>query len=245
MENHRAGLSKTTLQMIACAAMFMDHFSKTVLSSSAFKDVAWANYIAIMMTLIGRIAFPIFAFFVAEGCRKTSEPGRYLMRLLTFAIIAEVPFQLCFASGLHIGATNVIFTMFIGAYVVFAHKCLAEKNCPGIIQFLAALFIIASAWFLNTDYNVFGVLLILALYVSQKKRTPVVLAIWSFLTYASLTDIVKYPYTYLMYAGFAFGAILFLKQYNGKRGAGNKWFMYIFYPTHLLILGLFARFFLR
>ena len=76
------GLSALGLKLLAMALMLCDHLWASVAS-----DQAW-------LTHIGRIAFPIFAFQIAEGFARTHDRKRYLLRMLAFAAISEVPFDL-------------------------------------------------------------------------------------------------------------------------------------------------------
>ena len=95
------GISALTLKLLGIAFMLLDHLWATVWS------VPW-------FALVGRIAFPIFAFQIAEGFFRTSDRKGYMRRLLVFALISEIPFNLVLADSvfypLH---QNVMFTFLI------------------------------------------------------------------------------------------------------------------------------------
>ena len=90
-------MTQFTLKIIALVFMLMDHAVKVVLSAGTLAPVVGpegeALIRSIMLTL-GRAAFPIFAWFTAEGCRKTADLRKYCLRLFLFGVISEVPFQL-------------------------------------------------------------------------------------------------------------------------------------------------------
>ena len=86
MTEKRAGLSAMTLKYIAMATMLVDHMGYVL-----FPWILW-------LRCVGRIAFPIFAFQIAEGCIRTHDRRRYALRLLLFAVLTEVPFCLLYTS---------------------------------------------------------------------------------------------------------------------------------------------------
>ena len=101
-------MSGTFLKCVALAAMFADHLLKILLTQPFFMQVcgmsleaSWAllhSPLFYALELFGRMAFPIFAFSVAQGSRHTHSRERYLLRLLLVGLISEIPFQLAFES---------------------------------------------------------------------------------------------------------------------------------------------------
>lgn len=111
-------MSGTFLKCVALAAMFADHLLKILLTQPFFMQVcgmsleaSWAllhSPLFYALELFGRMAFPIFAFSVAQGSRHTHSRERYLLRLLLVGLISEIPFQLAFEWGeIGLGTTNV------------------------------------------------------------------------------------------------------------------------------------------
>ncbi len=243
-----------SLKMIGLLAMFCDHLAKVVLSTGVlipYLGVETELWIRTILLVVGRMAFPIFAWFTAEGCRKTSNPKRYLLRLLLFAVLSEIPFQLCFYGGavsqLTPGCHNVIFTLFLGALGILLGQRLRQRGLPvwfGML--LPALMAVWLGFYLTTDYNGWGVALVIMLYYLKDERYQLI-----FLTcWATLFMLIWHGWNgevlvwlsgknhYLLileWLGCLF-SVGFLLSYNGEKGKGGKWLFYIFYPMHLLLL---------
>ena len=116
-------MSQFALKFIAMVAMLLDHTSKVVLNHGVLMPILGMelnNLICTSMVVIGRISFPMFAWFTAEGCRKSLRPGKYLGRLAIFAVLSEIPFQLCFLNRIEFGCNNVIFTLLLAAVGIYA-----------------------------------------------------------------------------------------------------------------------------
>ena len=239
------GISGSTLKMIAIVTMLIDHIGAAVLArllmvqglnsidtSSQDAVMQWLTnnaalyYTYTAMRTIGRIAFPIFCFLLVEGFLHTHDVKKYALRLGAFALISEIPFDLAFNSRvLEFQYQNVFFTLFIGLITMIAYHAVEKKEewHPALRGLLYAIIIVAGmalAWLLKTDYAEKGVFCIMVLYMFRKKKTNQMLAgcLSFFWETAALL---------------AFIPIAF---YNGKRGWNMKYFFYIFYPAHLLLL---------
>lgn len=143
------GLSAFHLKLIALSCMIIDHIGVILL-----------NYRVDMLNYIGRIAFPIYAFLVAEGCRHTRDRKQYLLRLGIFALISELPFDFAFHHAMlgsfprfenFLGLTNVFFTLFLSIACIHIFETL--KNRTRAVQlsalaicviFLVAIFFVIS-----------------------------------------------------------------------------------------------------
>jgi len=147
---------------------------------------------------IGRLAFPIFAFLIANGFRHTKNLKKYVLRLLAFAIISEIPFDLFIEgkitlirmSGIlpDIKLDNVFFTLLLGLLFLCAHKYLKEKlgKYSTIASVASLLVFCCIAGFFTSDYGAVGVLWV-ALFglfdIAERKYTPVVFAGAALLSY--------------------------------------------------------------
>ncbi len=216
-----------TLKIIAIITMLIDHIGATgvwniVVQTGSSK---WRTiYIAMRQT--GRIAFPIFCFLLVEGFIHTRNRKKYLFRLGIFALLSEIPFDLAFSRKiLSFSHQNVFFTLSIAFLcMMITDKILKKESFSRSYKIvLAGLVCICGmlvAYLLKTDYAEKGIVSIMVLYYFRNDRPYQILAgICSFLWEIS--------------ASLAFIPIAF---YNGKRGRQLKYFFYLFYPLHLLLL---------
>lgn len=238
------GISSSTLKIIAVISMLIDHVAGGILGRYLMKimmtDIDAGNMEAAMqitehwlfsavnvMHMIGRIVFPIYCFLLVEGFGYTRDRKKYARRLLLFAVISEIPFDL-FSSGeiWKSSHQNVFFTLFCGAAVMLGLRWIGEhlKQKGTIAMILSGIAVIAAgagtAYFLKTDYGAAGVLCITVLYIFRKKKICQLLA-------GGASFLWELP------APLAFVPVWL---YNGQRGLKLKYFFYFFYPVHLLIL---------
>lgn len=178
---------------------------------------------------IGRLAFPIFAFFIAEGCDKTRDIKGYLLRLLLFGFISEIPFDLAGKGKLfELGHQNIFFTLFLGALSIYLyHIVTEEKGKSNILGLTLAVGIAWVATILHTDYGALGVMLIFILYYNRRnfRKQALTIVVINLLFLNPLQ----------LWACFS---IIPLYFYNKTRGRNLKYIFYAFYPLHLLILEL-------
>ena len=216
------------IKIIAAFFMVVDHIKYAIPS-------CWNEF----TLYFGRIAFPLFAFCTVQGYIHTRDFNKYITRLLIAGFISEIPFLL-FNSlpDLNVTALNIEFTLILGLLAIKAY----EKNkCKGLI-ILILLGILANC--IRVDYGMFGVLLIFSFYIFKDNKLKTVIA-------SGLVISGKYLYRGLILnIGFTDYIIknwictliplLMIFLYNGKKGPNLKWFFYIFYPLHLLILYLIS-----
>lgn len=234
---HKKGLSGSTIKIIAIVAMLIDHIGaviveRMILNNSKGGFIAHDGFYQLDMVLrsIGRIGFPIFCFLLVEGFLHTGNVKKYALRLGIFALISEIPFDLAFSGRVFfLGYQNVFFTLFIGLLVMIAFRAVeqneklrtAVKYLLDVLAFAAG---VGLAIWLKTDYNGIGVACIMAIYVFRRNR------IWQLIAGCAV-------FLWEIPAPLAFLPIAF---YNGERGLKMKYFFYIFYPAHLLVLYLIA-----
>ena len=111
------------LKWVAIAAMFIDH---TAAVMGGLFPFSWYD----PMRDVGRMAFPIFAYGIAQGCVYTHSARRYLGRLLLFAVLSEIPHRLALRAGsLAFGLFNVFFTLLAGAACCQIVKFCTARPC--------------------------------------------------------------------------------------------------------------------
>lgn len=180
--------------------------------------------------LIGRISFPIFCFLLVIGFLHTASFSNYSVRIFCFALISEIPFDLTFHNTwCFLEHQNVFFTLFLG--LLLMKLCQRAESVHVLLMFPILTAICAAAYFLKTDYGLYGILFIFVffLFLRIEKRFAALLS-FSFVNvlYALHSSPLQY---------FAVGALFPLYFYNGKAGyrKGKYWF-YFFYPMHLFFL---------
>lgn len=181
--------------------------------------------------IIGRLAFPIFVYLISQGLIYTSNIRKYLWRLFLFALISEVPFDLAFQqTPFYWKSQNVFFTLFLGlAAIAVLHKLRGKGLAASFLAILFAAAMAYAAELLNTDYGWFGVAAVIIFYCLRNYRTRGVIVFSLVLTgYSLMTGTIEL---------FALPSGIPIALYNGKKGKWNwKYFFYVFYPAHLLIL---------
>ena len=237
----RQGLSGTTLKLMACITMLIDHIGASCLeagllvpliASGTFStDPAAVSLLQMdrVLRYIGRLAFPIFCFLLVEGFLHTHDFKKYALRMLGFALISEWPFDWAFFSGVYWGHQNVYFTLLLG---LLAMKALdtyqTPEGMPALKGILGAAACFLAAALLHCDYDVLGLALILALYLTRKDRAAQCIAGAVFTLFEPVAPL-------------AFGLVWF---YSGERGScsrAEQWTFYWFYPVHLFLLAVLTN----
>ena len=263
------------LKMIALITMVIDHVAAVVLwrlykasfdirggmyTSSAISDqmIVWVSKhqelvytIYEYMRIIGRMAFPIYCFLIVEGFLHTRNVGKYALRLLLFAFLSEIPFDLAIAeTWLSFDYSNVFFTLCLGLLLLwgisfvekfflgdkevaqnadkFKEKSMIKKVLCVVIVILWIIAVGALAEnILHTDYGMAGILAILVIYLFRQSKELGFIASVFVLTFMSSS--IEIMALLMLYP---------LMRYDGSRGKNVKYVFYAFYPLHLLVLAL-------
>jgi len=191
--------------------------------------------------IIGRLTAPIMCFFLAEGFEHTSSRKKYGIRLLVFAVISQVPYALMHYGDLWHLDMNMIYTLFLSFLVLCVYDRTPDSNIRWL--YIGALI---GATFIG-DWGIFGPLYVLSFYIYRGNRK------WQVICFSAISAAVVMVDTaycishdYHWYGElWQLGLFLFLPvlfRYKGEAGSRavfHKWFFYIFYPAHMLIIWLF------
>lgn len=236
-------LNSNTLRLVAVLLMISDHVWATTMS--------FGNW----MTYIGRMAFPIFAFQIAEGFIHTKDFKKYALRLLAFGLVSEIPFNLFYSSRwFNPYHQNVMFTLLLGLLAIRVIDNLKEdisaKNIGKSVLWLLLIGIGGTLGFV--DYGFLGVLTVVMFYLCRGYRFTPILQLIGMI----LINIVFFEGQVFIFEvfgktleipsqGFAVFALIPIWLYNGKKGKSSKalqYGFYAFYPVHMLILYLIKYF---
>lgn len=217
-------LSGSALKVLAIVAMLIDHTAiclQPLLQSPVYSLFRLRVTPYLALRFVGRLAFPIFCFLLAEGFRHTRDRRRYALRLLLFALLSEIPFDLFRGGQLLYTGQNVFFTLLLGCLGLWALEAFRRAPWRQLLS-LGALF--AAAYYWNADYSWAGFLFILLVFLLA--RWPVVQAL-------ACSSLIPWH----VGVGLAF---LPINCYSGQRGFVRtgwlKYAFYAFYPLHLLLL---------
>ncbi len=236
-------LSGNAVKILAAILMVVDHVGFFL-----FPDL-------IILRIIGRVSFPLFAYMLAEGCRYTKNKTQHFVLLFGLALLCQI--VIFFFDNGNI-AMSVLVTFSLSVLMIYAlqfcKKCFLQEACPLSLRLLSLLLFaaaVAGTWGLNEvlviDYGFVGCLLPVfpALFDFKDIPMPEKTAILAKLDnlYVRLaclavgiallplgTDLGALEY-------YAFFALIPLLFYSGKRGKLRmKYFFYIFYPLHIALL---------
>ncbi len=220
-------LSGSALKFIALITMTIDHTAAIILSQMPFAFVPLMTIgsetitVYFLCRLVGRTAFPLYCFLIAEGYVHTHNRKRYGADLLLFAFLSEIPWNLEHTGGFLYPAQNVFFTLFLGFLAICLYEAFKEKP---VRCFLLLATLVTAAILIKADYGAKGVALILLLYVLRERR-----AVSTALGCCFFADPWKVMPSFAL-----------MNLYNGKRGLIQgkiaKYAFYAFYPVHILIL---------
>lgn len=238
-KNSRLNISSAGLHVLAMGFMLCDH-----LWAMLFPAQEW-------LTCVGRLAFPIFAFLIAEGFRRTRNLRRYLLRLLFWAIVTEIPFNLMYSGGvIYPYHQNVLWTFLLSLVLIAGiEKCRASFRPVWAAPMSAGLAVLGFVlgFAVMIDYYGVGVLTVLTFYFFRERNWKSRLGQFVCLYILNIELMGGLSYTFQLFGleleiaqqGFALLALIPIWLYQGRQGLHNKafrYFCYAFYPVHMLLL---------
>ena len=222
------GLNGNALKILAAFCMVCDHFA-VIFEPYLPEPLVWLRY-------LGRLSYPIFAFFIAEGCRYTRNKARYLSVLMAMGLLFHLVYS--YATGDDTVNVLVSFALGAGMIVLWQNLLYAVQRKKVLFSTVAAVLFIGYAvacYYLcdavHIDYYFGGIILPWLLYLTRKK-------------YLRLFFLALGIYLMLFWMGeyadlerWAFLSVPVLALYNGERGEKRlKYFFYVFYPVHVVAL---------
>lgn len=236
------------LKLIAMITMLIDHIGAIILYNLMLEHQTNTTLenLYIIARMIGRLSFPLYCFLLAEGFHHTRSKSKYIKRLLLFAFISEIPYDLAFSNRMFdLTKNNVIFTLSLGFILMWTIHMFIKKlpispiNSPIIyifaeqtVSILACCVYMLVASVINVDYGCAGILMIYILY--KLPHIPILATLMStFVLSVIIADPIQLA---------SLLCIIPITFYNGQKGStGNRYLFYIFYPAHLLTLTALAH----
>lgn len=244
MKEHKIDISAFGLHLLAMGLMLCDHVWATVAG-----DAMW-------LTHIGRLAFPIFAFLLAEGFVRTGNRKKYLLRLLAAAVLSEIPFDLMYAgTAFYPYHQNVIWTFIIAFLCMWAIDAVYKKKgriWGAAMAVLMCIVGLAAGTVFMVDYYGAGVLTVLVFYIFRERKIWVqallLAAMWWInceLLGGEVLELSLFGHSVEIYEqGLALLSLIPIWLYRGRQGVHSRWtraLNYGFYPVHMLVLYLLSR----
>ena len=244
-------MNRNHLKIIACVSMLCDHMGYLLFPQ------------AVRLRYIGRLAMPLFAYFIGEGCRYTRSRKKYVCRIVVLAAVCQAAYfaEELLAGGGRLTASsgcwyfNILFTFVLACFACFlwldgavlfrrGKRQKAAVCFAGLAAYLAALALFTwfawrqrqtAGWSLYVDYGLCGVLLPLSVVLMDKKLPKTACFAAALLVYC-LVFMAELPYVW-----FSLLCLPLLLCYNGQGGSVRlKYLFYVFYPAHLAVLYLLS-----
>ncbi len=234
------GISSFTLHILAMIFMTCDHLWGTDLLGG-YPILTW----------IGRLTFPIYAFMIAQGYHYTKDYKKYVLRLLVFALISEIPFNLMTQSHIFYPfGQNVLWTFILSLLCMKSVDNVKENKKPLVGWLLSGLVILGfylSATLTMVDYLGDGLLMAMVFFIFRGEKwyhkllqTIAIIYINCEMMKGLVFPIEIFGHTFeIQQQAFAVFALIPIFLYKGKQGPRNKFTKYLFYfyyPAHMLLL---------
>lgn len=243
--NKKFDLSVATLHILVMTLMLMDHLWATLLPAQEW------------LTCAGRVAFPIFAFMTVEGYFHTHSFKKYMLRLLAFALISEIPFDLMYGgTWFYPFHQNVIWTFLLALLGIHLMETVHKKQNVFLYVITVVLVVVVGA-LLGTlsmvDYYGAGILTVFVFYLFRGRKWWCLLGQITALYWINVEMLggLMYPVQLggmqfeICQQGLALFALLPIWLYRGRQGHHSKPFQYLcytFYPVHMIILVLILNY---
>ncbi|MFZ7130724.1 MAG: TraX family protein [Eubacteriales bacterium] len=202
------------LKLVAAISMLLDHLGA----------VFFQHYI--IFRIIGRIAFPIFAYYIASGFRQTSNYKKYIIRMIFFTFLTQIPFS--FFAYILVGNVlyfNVLFTFVLALLVLYMfHK--RQYLISAIIVILPTLMEIYTP--IETDYGTYGILMVLIFYLFKGNVQNIAVLLLT-IGYSSVLGVPFYNNMQI----YCILALPFIEYMDKPYIKLPRYFFYIFYPLHI------------
>ena len=198
--------------------MFLDHYHYIIGGSK-------------ILNVVGRIAFPIFAFTLSEGYVHTRSLKKYLFRLFIFAVSIQMP-SILFGYDY---SMNIFFTLFLGLLSIYIFNL---KKINIILKIILIGFVLFFSQKFKLDYGMYGILLIMNFNIFRDYKFKILM---NFLVLNIFNMIFPKVFDLVDTQFFSLISLVFIFMYNGKKGRSMKYFFYLFYPIHFFILEMIKK----
>ena len=229
-------LTTNRLKVIASIAMFFDHFVTVFVPHN--------ELLSLLLRFCGRMAAPVFCFFIAEGFNYTSNLKKYIIRLLVLAVISHLPYNYSFGLSVF-QATSIIWPLTLGLVALWAFK---DEKLNIILKLLIFGASCILAYRANWNFVAVMWIVMFGLFHGKLKLQIAGFCIIG-VVFHLIPAFIRFGFFHPLYPQWfqlgIFLAIPLLAMYSGKpgkRSAFMTWFFYVFYPAHLLLLFLLKQF---
>lgn len=223
-------LNRTQLKYIAVFAMLIDHIGMMFIPVT--------TPLGALCRIVGRLTAPIMCMFLAEGFKHTRSKEKYAIRLFVFALVSQPFYAYAHGNSIFEADFNMIFTLFLSFMALYC----AEKINNRFLRFFCVVLLICLSTY--GDWGITAPLWVLCFYKWGESKSKSAFAFsavalyWIFRATLNCIDMGYHWYGEFCQLGlFLFIPVIYI--YNGEKGsdsAFSKWFFYIFYPLHLLVL---------
>ena len=212
----KLSLTSNQLKLLAMVTMTLDHIGVHLFPQCLF------------LRIIGRLAMPIYAYMIAEGCAHTRNRKQYLLQLAGMAFVCQLVYFIAMGSLFQC----ILVTFSLSILLIYAIESPTRWHAPaafcGVVFFTLLLPLLLRGTDYAIDYGLWGVLLPVAVYLSKTRKQKLLLA-------AIVLCLLALESGGIQWLGLV--ALLPLALYSGKRGkASLKWLFYLYYPLHLVVI---------